>query len=362
MSVGAKSELEQWRKFDRSGSPEDEPYYLTGLATFGQPPETARKAGKTGSLAFQYQGGIGAYRRVTGDVDAGGRDCRRPARRLAGRSSELRAVLALVGVPGGAGDPPSRHGVHRQGITFQYHRKTGFLELTCHQAAGSPIRKPSCSKTSNTARPASRSSTPAAASAAVCITSAAAAVYSGGSCSRMRCRPCAEISSSQAMPRLEAAGYPIVMHTHDECVCEMPDGQGSLEEFLAIVTQSPSWAPDLPIAAKARISDRLIEVPSRRRLTRSSPTTPSTTPSPSSRTKTRRRSRRSSPKSKLEHPMSELELPSTLPSSSPPVPPAEPRICAQCRLDPPDGSERASSLQRHLAARTLRAGFHPELG
>jgi putative DNA primase/helicase len=63
------------------------------------------------------------------------------------------------------------------------------------------------------------------------------------------------------MPRLEAAGYPIVMHTHDEYVCEVPDGHGSLDEFLALATQPPSWAPELPIAAKARISDRLIEIP-----------------------------------------------------------------------------------------------------
>jgi hypothetical protein len=63
------------------------------------------------------------------------------------------------------------------------------------------------------------------------------------------------------MPRLEAAGYPIVMHTHDEWVCEVPDGHGSLEEFLTIVSTPPSWALDLPIAAKARISDRLIEIP-----------------------------------------------------------------------------------------------------
>ena len=50
------------------------------------------------------------------------------------------------------------------------------------------------------------------------------------------------------------------MHTHDEFVCEVPDGSGSLEEFLTAITQPPTWAPDLPIAAKARISDRLIEI------------------------------------------------------------------------------------------------------
>jgi AAA domain-containing protein len=62
------------------------------------------------------------------------------------------------------------------------------------------------------------------------------------------------------MRRLEAAGYPIVMHTHDEYVCEAPDGFGSLERFQSLITAPPEWALDLPIAAKARISNRLIEI------------------------------------------------------------------------------------------------------
>ena len=40
----------------------------------------------------------------------------------------------------------------------------------------------------------------------------------------------------EAMPRLEAAGYAITMHTHDEYCCEVPEDFGSLEEFLALIT------------------------------------------------------------------------------------------------------------------------------
>ena len=37
-----------------------------------------------------------------------------------------------------------------------------------------------------------------------------------------------------AMPRLEAAGYPIVLHVHDEICAEVPEGFGSAKEFLQI--------------------------------------------------------------------------------------------------------------------------------
>ena len=55
----------------------------------------------------------------------------------------------------------------------------------------------------------------------------------------------------EAMFRIEAAGLPIMLHVHDECVCEVPIGSGDEQEFVRLMTQPPSWAPDLPIAANA---------------------------------------------------------------------------------------------------------------
>jgi len=54
---------------------------------------------------------------------------------------------------------------------------------------------------------------------------------------------------AEAMLRIEAAGYPIVLHVHDEIVAEVPDG--SVDEFTHLMTRKPAWALDLPIAAKA---------------------------------------------------------------------------------------------------------------
>lgn len=54
---------------------------------------------------------------------------------------------------------------------------------------------------------------------------------------------------ADAMLRLDAAGYPIVMHVHDEIIAEVPHGFGSVEEFERIMGTPPAWAADWPIKA-----------------------------------------------------------------------------------------------------------------
>lgn len=55
---------------------------------------------------------------------------------------------------------------------------------------------------------------------------------------------------ADAMLRVEAAGYPVVMHVHDEIVSEVPKDFGSLAEFEQLICQMPDWATGLPMAVE----------------------------------------------------------------------------------------------------------------
>jgi DNA polymerase len=258
--VGATDELEQWREFDRTNKPEDEPYFQTGITTFGQSPATARKTGKTGTLAFKYQGGIGAYRRITGDTEtpdeiiAGRRDAwRRDHPEHAGfwGLALLQAVQAIQ-YPG--------QEFTAKAVAFQFDSTTGFLEVTL--PSGRKLTYPQARLIEDEQRDtisftfldASGSRT-----GRMYHERRGSGAFGGLLLENITQALCRDIFIER-MPRLEAAGYHIVMHTHDEYCCEVPEGFGSLDEFLVIITTPPSWAPDLPIAAKGRISDRLIEI------------------------------------------------------------------------------------------------------
>jgi DNA polymerase len=67
-----------------------------------------------------------------------------------------------------------------------------------------------------------------------------------------------------AMQRLERAGYPVVLHVHDEVVCEVPEGFGSEDEFSRLLLALPDWATGLPIAGKVRSGKRYAKSSSRR--------------------------------------------------------------------------------------------------
>jgi DNA polymerase len=52
-----------------------------------------------------------------------------------------------------------------------------------------------------------------------------------------------------AIIRLEQAGYPIVLHTHDDIVAEVPRGRGSIREFERLMCKTEEWFRGWPIKA-----------------------------------------------------------------------------------------------------------------
>lgn len=54
---------------------------------------------------------------------------------------------------------------------------------------------------------------------------------------------------TNSLLNLAAAGYPTVLHIHDEVVVEVPQGTGSIEEVERIMATMPEWCKDWPIRA-----------------------------------------------------------------------------------------------------------------
>jgi hypothetical protein len=247
--AGEKAKLDQWIKFDATGDPKDEPYYILGQAC-GMPPEKARQ-GKFVDLGFGYQGGIAAYAATTYEGDPSTDAEREKFKRIWRERHPAtvrfwyavdRAAIKAVRAPG------TVHAV--KGISFEC--DADFLKLTL--PSGRVVRYPFPTIMTNRFG-----------NSAVSFMDTALGKWGpcnfnlgayGGLWVENSIQAIARDLLSQAMLRLDAAGFKAILTVHDEIVCEVPIGFGSLEEFKRIMIAAPAWAEGLPIAAKVREGPR----------------------------------------------------------------------------------------------------------
>jgi DNA polymerase len=255
-----QGKLDAWRMFDRTGNAEDEPYYAIGPSFNVQrlnDPKSIRKIGKTADLAFQYMGGLGAWRRLAPADDASSEE-EIYARQRAWRSqhpniekfwrvSVRQAVNAIE-------NPGERFTAAR--IAFVYEKPFLRLELPSGRSISYPFARVYQSEDADTFtfRDASGGRFEW-----YHVLKKGRGVFGGLIAENATQALCRDLFVA-GMLRLEARGYHIVAHLHDEFVCEVPNNFGSLEEFIGLITTPPAWAPDFPLAAKGRVSDRFIEI------------------------------------------------------------------------------------------------------
>lgn len=61
---------------------------------------------------------------------------------------------------------------------------------------------------------------------------------------------------TNALVNLEAAGYPIILHVHDEAVAEVPEDRVDIEDFERVMSQLPAWAANWPVRVSGGWSAR----------------------------------------------------------------------------------------------------------
>jgi hypothetical protein len=250
-----QSKLDQWAAFDRTQDPDAEPCFVLGHKIFGLPQEQARATGKTADLAFGYMGGKGAWEKLApaGDTST---DAEIEKRKQAWRRAHPETVRFWHSL-----NRAAIKAVQKPGETFRCKRVAfrcddSFLRMLL--PSGREIAYPFPHlKTDNRGNVAVVFMDNDKGQWVECRQGQGA--YGGTWCENA-VQAIARDLLAAAMPRLESAGYRIVLHIHDEISAEVPLDFGTAEEFLQILTTPPSWADGLPIAAKVREGERFCKI------------------------------------------------------------------------------------------------------
>jgi DNA polymerase len=251
--------VEAWRKFDRTHDLHEEPYFLIGHKTFGFAENVARERGKTGDLSFGYGGAIGAWRKFAGKDDTTPDSvvidfCRafRNAHPKLQHFWEAAVHLAVKAC-------------RNPRTTFEHARVRFYAEpgyLFIFLPSGRRICYPHPQLFIDRSRFHATETFTFMENAGgrwQRYKEGKQGVFGGFLLENVTQGLCRDLLC-EALIRLEAAGFPCVLHLHDEVVAEVDKGSRSIEEFRALMRVVPPWAEGFPIESKARVSDRFIEI------------------------------------------------------------------------------------------------------
>ena len=221
-----RTKLAQWKKFDDSGDPHDEPYYQLGRA-LGFPEETARAYGKIADLAFGYGGGINAYKRFAPEDDTTS-DLEIENYKRIWRAQHPQTVQFW-------------HGIERTAVNAVHHPLTivryGRLFLECRPLHEIPFLFIKLPSGRELAYPFVKLIRNARGNVAVSFMDNQLGKWVevrqgrgvwGGTFIENIVQGIARDHLAAALRRLEAAGYPVVLHVHDGIACEVLDGAGNV--------------------------------------------------------------------------------------------------------------------------------------
>jgi DNA polymerase len=257
MVAGEEWKLDSYRRFDATLDPRDEPYCMTACKLFNKPPGTYTKAsperdvGKTADLALGYSGGLGAWRKFDPDRFS---DEQVKEFIQAWRAAHPNIKKYWYRLDRAAWTAVTQRGrIVRCGvITFRCDGT--FLQLTLPSGRKLSYPQPRIIGDDH------EQHVVFADNAAGRFTDCRHGLGAyGGTWTENVVSGIARDLLADAMLRIEVAGYPIVMHCHDEIVCEVLEGFGSTDEFTRLMSRKPAWALDLPIAAKAWAGKRYIK-------------------------------------------------------------------------------------------------------
>ncbi|PWT77742.1 MAG: hypothetical protein C5B58_16335 [Acidobacteria bacterium] len=255
--AGEEWKLQNYRDYDATGRPELEPYCATAsrmLKRVVTPEDEAGRAiGKTADLGLGYGGSQGAWRRFNpddtrpdGEVLLNIQEWRRAHpnivkfwRRI--ESACLRAIRTK--------QPTELVGRYAR-FTFAFENVTLLVTLPSERQLAYPEARIGPGKFEDSEQ--------------IYFKDNARGGWSDsrgwhGTFTENVVQALARDLLASAMQRLEAADYRVVLHVHDEIVCEVPIGFGSAEEFHRLMTLVPSRAVGLPIAAKVWTGPRYVK-------------------------------------------------------------------------------------------------------